>query len=326
MRLLSGQSIPQIPSSDSKNFTPISPQQDVRLTIETLQQIKQDIIRLFPRAEKRIFDSFSLFSPVTRSSVVHLPNRKYTKLTPGAVTEPSVSDSDANNTLLDTASPCSEDSDISSRTECAESTVSNEESSYGAKRQENTSTLSCPSKNLSHNSGVDNEISSFIRRRPTPPAYYRPPGYPVRGVMSCQSSLRQIKEHAPTSFKNEFSTPLPKYPQAVEEYHSQRACLGMKHNTVPITHSEHMELYGERPRQSRDELTKQEERIRGGMEELVPPRRTLGEFYAAEAEGNPMPAPTPPVSPEASQTELLKEEQQLMEVSNDVSNRSYSCG
>ncbi len=265
------------------------------------------MIRLFPQAKQKISEYFSLSSPVTR---VHSLHRKSTKLVPEALVKPAVS-----STMNVESSKNCEISEIvpTSSTKNVESSCgSNEQestSSFAGSMQEDTngySTLGCLGKNWSSlNSGVK-ENSFIIHRRPTPPAYYHPAGYPVRGVISCQSSLRQIKEHAPTNFKNEFSTPLPKYPLAVVPYHSQRSRLGMKCN-VQMSSSEHTELYEERLKQSREELIKQDIRIRESMGALVPPKRTLGEFYAADTDGNPMPTPTPPLSPKASQVQLDSE-------------------
>ena len=120
-------------------------------------------------------------------------------------------------------------------------------------------------------------------------------------MISCQSSLRQIKENSASDFNNEFVSPLAVHSQGVFPYRSQRTHLGIKNN-MEITPADRKQFYEERLIHSRDELIKQDERIRNSMEELVPPKRTLLEFYTAEGEGNPMPAPTPEVTPMVSET------------------------
>jgi len=63
----------------------------------------------------------------------------------------------------------------------------------------------------------------------------------------------------------------------------------------------------QRYRLTRAEIEAEHERVRvRSLKDLVPPMRTLEEYYAAEAEGNPMPAPTPKrmLSPTVSSTQL----------------------
>ena len=158
------------------------------------------------------------------------------------------------------------------------------------------------------NEGYQQEDASSqhsFHRVPTPPAYPKPPGYHVRGVISCQSSLRQIKEDCLSDFSKEFVSPLAVH-TAVLPYQSQRTRLGLKKN-VELTPHEQEQYYEERLKESRADLAEKEEEIRKSLLDLLPPKRTLDEFYAAETEGNQVPASTPVASSTASETRLETE-------------------
>ena len=148
----------------------------------------------------------------------------------------------------------------------------------------------------------DTSPEQSFYRAPTPPAYPKPLGSHVRGVISCQSSLRQIKEDCPSDFSTEFTSPLAVH-TAVVPYHSQRTRLGLKKN-IDLTSNEQKQYYEERLKDSRADLAGKEEEIRKSLLDLVPPKRTVEEFYTAEAEGNPVPAPTPVVSTNVSETQM----------------------
>ena len=151
----------------------------------------------------------------------------------------------------------------------------------------------------------DTSPEQSFYRVPTPPAYPKPLGTHVRGVISCQSSLRQIKEDCPSDFSAEFTSPLAVH-TAVVPYHSQRTRLGLKKN-VDLTSNEQKQYYEERLKDSRADLAGKEEEIRKSLLDLLPPKRTVDEFYTSEAESNPVPAPTPVISTTVSETQIKEE-------------------
>ena len=308
--VLSRQNRQELPQIGSNNFIPMNPTEiDVIRTVQTLQQIKRDMNGMFPQIEnilkKRISDCFSPYTNVpSRESQVE-------KLPMAAPQEEQCS------THIENECSCTADASKYDSASTLGSTLQEAESSDdgGTSEPENTSTTSneentdafttnCISEKLPSLNFEEEEFTpTSIPRVPTPPVYPRPAGYALRGVISCQSSLRQIKENSASDFTNEFVSPLAVHSQAVVPYHSQRTQLGI---------TDHMEMerkqfYEERLIRSRDELIKQEEQIRKSMKELIPPKRTLSEFYAAEAEGNPMPAPTLEVTPVVSETCLQLE-------------------
>ncbi len=311
--VLSRQSRHESPQIGSNNFVLMSPtEKDVIQTVQTLQQIKSDMTCMFPQIEnilkKRIPGDSSLHTnvPNWKSQVpMAVPQEElcstHDETESSCTAQASKYDSASTLGILSTiwstiqkAKGPSSDKGGTSEPGYA-STKSNEETNDAF------TSNSISEKMSSLNSGEEEFTQTSIPRIPTPPAYSRPAGYTVRGVISCQSSLRQIKENSASDFNNEFVSPLAVHSQGVFPYHSQRTHLGIKNN-MEITPADRKQFYEERLIRSRDELIKQDERIRNSMEELVPPKRTLLEFYTAEAEGNPMPAPTPEVTPMVSET------------------------
>ncbi len=299
------QELPQIGSTEK----------DVIQTVQTLQQIKRDMNGMFPQIEnilkKRISDCFSPHTnvPSRESQVEKLPMAApqeeqcstYIENECSCTADASKYDSASTLGILSTMWSTLQETESSD-----DGKTSEPENTSTTSNEENTDAFitNCISENLpSLNFGEEEFTLTSIPRVPTPPVYPRPAGYALRGVISCQSSLRQIKENSASDFTNEFVSPLAVHSQAVVPYHSQRTQLGI---------TDHMEMerkqfYEERLIRSRDELIKQEEQIRKSMKELIPPKRTLSEFYAAEAEGNPMPAPTLEVTPVVSETCLQLE-------------------
>ena len=161
----------------------------------------------------------------------------------------------------------------------------------------------------SSNKGCQRENTSSqssVHKIPTPPTYPRPAGYPVGGVLSCQSSIHVIKD---CSLK-ECVSPLTVHSQAMVPYQSQTTCLGLRTNeTLASSEKIHMPTKEELQRESRADAAEKEEGIRSEMD--LPPSNTAPEeLHTAEVEGNQVPAPSTVVS-NLSETQLKMEEEKV---------------
>ena len=206
---------------------------------------------------------------------------------------------------------------VDSQSTAEESKCTSSEETYEPSTQDSASSFSALgrlserwSELDSSNKGCQRENTSSqssVHKIPTPPTYPRPAGYPVRGVLSCQSSIHVIKD---CSLK-ECVSPLTVHSQAMVPYQSQTTRLGLRTNeTLASSEQIHMPTKEERQRESRADAAEKEEGIRSEMD--LPPSNTAPEeLHTAEVEGNQVPAPSTVVSSNLSETQLKMEEEKV---------------
>ena len=199
---------------------------------------------------------------------------------------------------------------LSSDSASASIETSDEEFSYSS-----TSTLKCHNEDkceLNTENAFGSEVEApedeaiqldnSVVRPPTPPVHPKR-SHLIKEAVASQTSLRQIREGTVSDFTNEFASPLAVYSHAMVPYQSARTRFGL-HSLLDGSHTQELEeeASNSQPSSAMSEIAAENEQLRNSLLDLVPPMRTLEEYYAAESETSPIPPPCSPVSQQESTT------------------------
>ena len=152
------------------------------------------------------------------------------------------------------------------------------------------------------------QTENSVVRPPTPPVHPKR-SHLVKEAVASQTSLRQIREDTVSDFTNEFVSPLAVYSHTMVPYQSVRTRFGL-HSSLDDSQTQEVEKKGSESQPSSSTMIDENEQLRNSLLDLVPPMRTLEEYYAAESETSPVPPPCSPVSQQESTTESSGKQQE----------------